>query len=46
MPAFKSLLAKILGRRGTRAGDVEKRVEEIVNAVQRQGDRAVLRYTA
>jgi histidinol dehydrogenase len=43
---FKSLLAKILGRRGTRAGDVEKRVEEIVIAVQRQGDRAVLRYTA
>src|SRR6188508_1836919 len=43
---FKSLLAKILGRRGTRAGDVEKRVEEIVTAVQRQGDRAVLRYTA
>ena len=43
---FKPLLAKILGRRGTRAGDVEKRVEEIVTAVQRQGDRAVLRYTA
>ncbi len=43
---FKPLLAKILGRRGTRAGDIEKRVEEIVSAVQRQGDRAVLRYTA
>ncbi len=42
---FKPLLAKILGRRGTRAGDVEKRVEEIITAVQRQGDRAVLRYT-
>jgi histidinol dehydrogenase len=39
-------MAKILGRRGTRAGDVEQRVEEIVTAVQRQGDRAVLRYTA
>ena len=42
---FKPLLAKILGRRGTRAGDVEKRVEAIVTAVQRHGDRAVLRYT-
>jgi histidinol dehydrogenase len=43
---FKPLMAKILGRRGTRAGDVEQRVEEIVTTVQRQGDRAVLRYTA
>jgi histidinol dehydrogenase len=39
-------MAKILGRRGTRAGDVEKRVEAIIAAVQRQGDRALLRYTA
>jgi len=44
--SFKPLMAKILGRRGTRAGDVEKRVAEIVTAVQRQGDRAVLRYAA
>jgi histidinol dehydrogenase len=43
---FKPLMAKILGRRGTRAGDIEKRVEEIVTTVQRQGDRAVLSYTA
>ena len=43
---FKPLMAKILGRRGTRAGDVEQRVEKIVTTVQRQGDRAVLRYTA
>jgi len=43
---FKPLMAKILGRRGTRAGDVERRVEEIVTAVRRQGDRAVRRYTA
>jgi histidinol dehydrogenase len=43
---FKPLMAKIIGRCGTRAGDVEKRVEEIVTAVQRHGDRAVLRYTA
>ena len=42
---FKPLLAKILGRRGTRTGDVEQRVEAIVTAVQRHGDRAVLRYT-
>jgi histidinol dehydrogenase len=43
---FKPLMAKILGRRGTRAGNVEKRVEEIVTAVKRQGDRALLHYTA
>ncbi len=43
---FKPLMAKILGRRGTRAGDVEQRVEKIVTTVLRQGDRAVLRYTA
>ena len=43
---FKPLMAKILGRRGTRTGDVEKRVDQIVTTVQRQGDRAVLRYTA
>ncbi|MGH7826661.1 MAG: histidinol dehydrogenase [Candidatus Binatia bacterium] len=44
-PAFKSLLDRILQRRGNREGDVEKRVEEIVHAVQRRGDRALLRYT-
>ncbi len=43
--AFKPLLAKILGRRGARAGAVAKRVTEILTAVQRQGDRALLRYT-
>jgi len=43
--AFKPLLAKILGRGGARAGAVEKRVAEILNAVQRHGDRALLRYT-
>ena len=42
---FKPLLAKILGRRGARAGDVEQRVETIITAVQRRGDQAVLRYT-
>ena len=43
---FKPLLKKILGRRGTREGEVERRVSEIVGAVQKQGDRALLRYTA
>jgi histidinol dehydrogenase len=42
---FKALLAKILGRRGARAGDVERRVAAIVTAVQRHGDRALLGYT-
>jgi len=44
-PAFKSLLTKILGRRGTREGDVERRVSEIVTAVRKRGDAALLRYT-
>ncbi|MDP2606790.1 MAG: histidinol dehydrogenase [Deltaproteobacteria bacterium] len=42
---FKPLLAKILARRGTRQGGVAKRVEAIVRAVARQGDRALFRYT-
>lgn len=42
--AFKPLLAKILGRRGTRADAVEKRVAKILNAVQRHGDAALLHY--
>ena len=42
---FKPLLAKILARRGGGQGDVEKRVEAIVHAVARQGDRALFRYT-
>jgi histidinol dehydrogenase len=44
-PAFKSLMARILQRRGSREGAVEKRVDEIIRAVQKTGDRAVLRYT-
>lgn len=44
-PAFKRWLARILERRGTRADGVEERVREIVRAVQRQGDRALLHYT-
>jgi histidinol dehydrogenase len=44
-PAFKSLMARILQRRGSREGEVEKRVAEIVRAVQKTGDRAVARYT-
>ena len=44
-PAFKSLMARILQRRGSREGEVEKRVAEILRAVQKTGDRAVARYT-
>ena len=42
---FNPLMGKILGRRGSRASDVEKRVEQIIRAVERLGDRALLRYT-
>jgi histidinol dehydrogenase len=44
-PAFKSLMARILQRRGSRQGTVEKRVDEILRAVQKTGDRALARYT-
>ena len=43
--ACKSLMARIIQRRGNREGEVEQRVNEIVRAVQRQGDRALLHYT-
>jgi histidinol dehydrogenase len=42
---FKPLLKSILGRRGTRESEVERRVSEIVGAVQKRGDQALLRYT-
>ena len=42
---FRPLLMRILARRGTREDNVEQRVSEIVTAVQKQGDRALLRYT-
>src|SRR5690348_1219844 len=45
-PAFKSLLQRILERRGARDGSIDRRVSEIIETVRRQGDRAVLRYTA
>jgi histidinol dehydrogenase len=44
-PGFKALLARILQRGGSREGAVEKRVEAILLAVQRTGDRAVIHYT-
>ena len=44
-PAFKALMARVLRRRGIRQGAVEKRVDEIIRAVQKTGDRALLRYT-
>jgi histidinol dehydrogenase len=42
---FKPLLKKNLGRRGPRDGEVERQVSDIVGAVQKGGDRALLRYT-
>ena len=45
-PGFKPLLKRILDRRGVRDGAVDRRVSEIVGAVQKHGDRALLRYTA
>jgi histidinol dehydrogenase len=42
---FKSLLGRILQRRGRHEGEVQKRVEEILRAVERNGDSALLRYT-
>ena len=42
---YRSLIRRILQRRGNREGDVEQRVNEIIRTVQRLGDRAVLRYT-
>jgi histidinol dehydrogenase len=42
---FKSLLERILQRRGNRDGEIEKRVKEILRTVERQGDSALLRYT-
>ena len=44
-PAFKSLMMRILQRRGSREGKVEKQVAEILRAVQKTGDRALARYT-
>jgi histidinol dehydrogenase len=38
-------MKRIMRRRGNRQSAVEKRVEEILGAVKRQGDRALLRYT-
>jgi len=42
---FKPLMAKILARRGSRGSEIESRVAEIVTAVQRRGDSALLDYT-
>jgi histidinol dehydrogenase len=44
-PGYRLLIRRILKRRGGRQGDIEQRVNEIIRSVQRQGDRAVLRYT-
>jgi histidinol dehydrogenase len=42
---FGPLLKKILGRRVAGDRQIERRVAEIVGTVQKQGDRALLRYT-
>ena len=42
---FRPLIKRILARRGTRDSEVEKRVTEIIAAVRKQGDRALLRFT-
>ncbi len=44
-PAFERWLARILDRRVGHANGIEERVQEIVRTVQRQGDKALLRYT-
>ena len=44
-PGYRSLIRRLLERRGGPQGDIEQRVNEIIRTVQRQGDRAVLRYT-
>jgi len=43
---FRSLMQRILRRRETREEEVEGRVSEILRAVRREGDRALLRFTA
>ncbi len=44
-PGYRLLIRRILDRRGGPQGDIEQRVNDIIRTVQRQGDRAVLRYT-
>jgi histidinol dehydrogenase len=44
-PDFKVWLARILQRGGNREGEVEKRVDAILHAVQKTGDRALVHYT-
>ncbi|MBX3262604.1 MAG: histidinol dehydrogenase [Labilithrix sp.] len=43
-PAFDEALARLHGRGETDFAKVEPRVREILDAVQREGDRAVLRF--
>ena len=45
-PGFKPLLRRVLERRGTRNGAIDRRVSEIIENVRRAGDQAVVRYTA
>ena len=44
-PGFTALMTRLMRRRGNRQGAIERRVEQIVGAVRREGDPALLRYT-
>ncbi|OGQ23746.1 MAG: histidinol dehydrogenase [Deltaproteobacteria bacterium RIFCSPHIGHO2_02_FULL_60_17] len=44
-PAFKPTLRRIIGRRGAKEAQVEKRVAQIIRAVKNGGDRALIRFT-
>jgi histidinol dehydrogenase len=44
-PAFNSFMVRILQRRGSREGAVEKRVDQIIRAVQKTGDGALVHYS-
>jgi histidinol dehydrogenase len=42
---FQPWLRRMLQRRRARSGEHERRVQEIIRAVEREGDRALMRYT-
>ncbi len=44
-PRFDSLLRRIIRRRESKAGGIEKQVGKIVGDVKREGDRALARFT-
>ncbi len=44
-PDFKAALRRIIERRGEKGAKVERRVSEIIQAVRKGGDRALIRFT-